>query len=741
MRATWIKKSDTGAVVVFVHGILSDGERCWLHEDGGYWPVLVKDDPALAAFDIYVFTYRTNVFSGSYRLGDVVDALKENLRLDGVLGKRRLVFVCHSMGGIVVRRYLVERTLDLIEAGVSVGLYLVASPSLGSSYADWLSPLARLFGHAQAEALRFVRDNVWLDDLDKEFTNLKESGRLPLAGKELVEDQFVVLRKMLRRQVVEPFSGAKYFGEPFKVPGSDHFSIAKPRDQDEIQHKLLRAFLLAPSRVSSRSEPRDEAVVAQPPELVVVETVRPVNIVGQTLADAVKAFLGSDPIEGRAAVDELIGRGDEAQDALFAAEFVLPRTFQVMRRWYAYAAQRHEAVAPLLLNHLRAHGDSSGAAMAAALCGAVPCKVCMSDLLYREIMASFHFAEDRFVYDYSADGVNRLRNLLEAYGNAGGSASTLWQLCTGTSTAWEKLRTFSFRGACAAFARCDNGGADAVREFVFRKCSATVDYGPAFGRSIVDIDERVSYGNDCVDSGELGLATTVGAFARWQRGVVADTVLSEWAGHSHARVRIFAAKLLYRFRFARFEPALRSWLDREENEQVRGELLRALDVILLDTARAPVNLAAMVEDWSPDVRPDEGQVVLLARAGHAHPQIGAMLASSDWFQRASGALALGYLGFDRLGATDRVLREASTRLERVLLVVALTLLGRGDLPASLHAELVTSASLYVPFEDGLDVWLVLPFVRVAILDALDRSATPVQRAAWAAEFEPVTTPC
>ena len=81
-------------------------------------------------------------------------------------------------------------------------------------------------------------------DLDKEFVNLKEGGKLKIKGKELVEDKFVVLKKFWGRQVVEPFSGARYFGEQYKVPESDHFSIAKPKDENADQHRLLRQFIL-----------------------------------------------------------------------------------------------------------------------------------------------------------------------------------------------------------------------------------------------------------------------------------------------------------------------------------------------------------------------------------------------------------------------------------------------------------------------------------------------------------------
>ena len=73
---------------------------------------------------------------------------------------------------------------------------------------------------------------------------MKEQGRLLLTGKELIEDRFVAFPWFWRKQIVEPFSGARYFGEPFKVPGSDHFSIAKIEDADTIQHCILRRFIL-----------------------------------------------------------------------------------------------------------------------------------------------------------------------------------------------------------------------------------------------------------------------------------------------------------------------------------------------------------------------------------------------------------------------------------------------------------------------------------------------------------------
>ena len=290
MQGEWIRRPQgAAALAVFVHGILSSGEKCWRHDNGIYWPELLKDEPELGSLGIYVFTYQTGTFSGSYRLGDIVDALKEHMRLDGVLESNQIIFVCHSLGGIVVRKYIVERQAELIGAGKEIDLFLVASPSLGATYADWLSPLAQLFGHAQADALRFVRNNNWLMDLDKEFMNLKEGGTLRIEGKELVEHKFIELKKIKlgivwRRQVVEPFSGARYFGEPYKVPASDHFSIAKPKDKTAIQHRLLSRFILENARSpepEARKPPPDPDRPPVPADISRIDKYAPAELIGR----------------------------------------------------------------------------------------------------------------------------------------------------------------------------------------------------------------------------------------------------------------------------------------------------------------------------------------------------------------------------------------------------------------------------------------------------------------------------
>ncbi|MEZ4526214.1 MAG: alpha/beta hydrolase [Desulfobacterales bacterium] len=251
MQGKWINKPQGDTSVVFVHGILS-GEECWKNDNGAWWPDLLKKQQGFEKTGIYVFTYSTGVSSGNYSIGDAVDSLRELSKLDNLFETaKRIVFVCHSMGGIAVRRFIVKHQKFLSEKQIPVGLFLVASPSLGSDYANWLSIITGAMGHTQAQALEFSQQNVWLNDLDRDFHNLisMENPAFPIRGKELIEDKAWFpqktgfLRMFWKKQVVEPFSGAKYFGEPYKVPLSDHMSIAKPENADAVQHRLLCQFI------------------------------------------------------------------------------------------------------------------------------------------------------------------------------------------------------------------------------------------------------------------------------------------------------------------------------------------------------------------------------------------------------------------------------------------------------------------------------------------------------------------
>jgi hypothetical protein len=279
MNPVWVRKSRNGTSVVFVHGILSSNTGAWRNGSGQLWPRMLCDNEKIDDVGIYMFEYRADIFAGTYSLDDVVASLREYLRLDEVWShaQKNLIFVGHSQGGIVARRFIIAQQTDLIERGASIGLFLVASPSGGSFYANFarLAPLH----HVQVDALRFSQLNIWLNGLDTDFMNLKEKQRdkLRLFGKELIEDDPPVGKKFFQSaQIVPPWSAAKYFGEPIKIPYSDHVSIAKPESDEAMQHRLLVDFIdeavkragdgaAADAGPASARKPRNPIVYPPPP--------------------------------------------------------------------------------------------------------------------------------------------------------------------------------------------------------------------------------------------------------------------------------------------------------------------------------------------------------------------------------------------------------------------------------------------------------------------------------------------
>ena len=131
------------------------------------------------------------------------------------------------------------------------------------------------------------------------FTNLKESKRVFLDGREIVEDNFVILRGFLPQSSRRAFLGARYFGELLKIPKSDHFTIAKPSGPDALQHRLLVQFV--PKFLSKDHAPGAEAprAVHQPSKLPV--QAKPERPAEEWLAE----LIAPDPVKGRRAVEHI----------------------------------------------------------------------------------------------------------------------------------------------------------------------------------------------------------------------------------------------------------------------------------------------------------------------------------------------------------------------------------------------------------------------------------------------------
>ncbi len=743
MSGQWIREPANGTTIIFVHGIISDGEKCWTNDNGTHWARLLSEEHELGPVGIYNFTYYTAIASGTYSIGDAVDSLREELRLNKVISRsKNWIFVCHSMGGIVVRRFLVANVIDLKEKGISVGLFFVASPSLGSRYANLLESIINLFGHIQAEALKFSQSNTWLNDLDKDFLNLKEKAHLKIRGKEIVEDKFFVLTRFFRRQVVERFSGARYFQEPVVIPKSDHMSIAKPNDQSAFQHRLLKQFVLdciddwRPSCEDSAAQ--DEHAVAFFKKALEI----PTDAIVWNDAEydhLLKDFWGSDPIRGNQALEALLKRGDEGEEHVFRNKLFVGTT-QVYRRWMQYIHARHETCGNRLLKLVQETNAWFGDRMIAAqlMCG-LPRSTPMQDPLYMLTRQYFdHSADSRNCLEptdnFHIDNDGAHASML-AYACAGGSGVHMWKCAAGSKTGWEKVRTTGFEAACYSFARGNIDSQSTIFNFLTH---ATND--DDYEHRMIELDKfeiDLPEGCEGISLQECWAQAHLESFVRWMRSDVIDELLLSWARHPHVRVRNFCAQILEKLTLPRTEKELLDWVSRETNDDVRLSVQNAL----FNVQCFSKNPKFLKEASLGESNASNEYMVMLAKHGHRHPSVGKKMCSVNWFDRAMAALACGYLSDQELlGDTTDLLQGIEYPMQSVLINCALALAGRKDRQLSLHLILSRAGDMTNDYERLLDVRRLKPPLKLAILDALKADARDDEINAWQIELGPISLP-
>lgn len=241
---TWRRLgTDASTAVIFVHGFFSNAEKCWRHADGTFWPDLLAADTRLPDVSVFLAGYYTAIDSGSYGVQDCareVMAALERTGKDGTpapITYTKIIFVCHSLGGIVTRQ-LLDANRDAFK-GKTVGLCLFASPSIGSDYADALGFVASIFNNRTATQLQTF--GVFLEDLDDRFARLLDKNNdFKILGAEAIEHKSAFLAWLpWFRPIVEKKSAARYFGMRQTLPDTNHGSIVKPQSLDSPGHQFL----------------------------------------------------------------------------------------------------------------------------------------------------------------------------------------------------------------------------------------------------------------------------------------------------------------------------------------------------------------------------------------------------------------------------------------------------------------------------------------------------------------------
>ncbi|MCJ8743977.1 hypothetical protein PDJAM_G00100890 [Pangasius djambal] len=253
------------ADVLFVHGLLGAAFKTWrqkdcdlteveksagIHEDyTECWPKswLAADCPNLrilsVEYDTHLSDWRAKCpvenqrKSLAYRSGELLKKLKA-----AGVGDRPVVWVAHSMGGLLVKKMLVDASKDpelssLVKNTKGVLFYSV--PHRGTFMAEY-SVNVRYLLFPSIEVRELCKDSPALRDLNENFLNIAKDKEFKILS--FAETLPTSVGPMINILVVPAVSADLGIGDLIEV-AVDHLNICKPEKKDTFLYKQSLQFI------------------------------------------------------------------------------------------------------------------------------------------------------------------------------------------------------------------------------------------------------------------------------------------------------------------------------------------------------------------------------------------------------------------------------------------------------------------------------------------------------------------
>ena len=244
--AAWAGKPR--ASVIFVHGLGGHAYETWRSkpDDDSFWPLwLAQEVEGLAVYTLGYAAPPSNWLGTAMPLQDRAVNLLECLLSERQLRDGPITFVCHSLGGLLVKQIMLDLQLqkgrrpeaaDLLERITQV--VFLATPHTGSRQANWLDRL-RFFAWPTSIARTLVANDPTLRAINVNYRGLAEERRDTLRHRVFYETQGTPIGVIVDEASANP-------GLPGLPPipiDADHIKIAKPAGRTALQYLRTRDFL------------------------------------------------------------------------------------------------------------------------------------------------------------------------------------------------------------------------------------------------------------------------------------------------------------------------------------------------------------------------------------------------------------------------------------------------------------------------------------------------------------------
>ena len=236
------------ASVVFVHGLGGHVYDTWRHgaNDDTFWPLwLARDVEGVAVYSLAYEAPASNWLGTSMPLQDRAVNIFEVLLTEPGLRNGPVVFVCHSLGGLVVKKILLNlqqqamrrpEAADFLQRVMEV--VFAATPHTGSAQATWLDRL-RFLAWPSSVARVLVANDPALRDINVAYRGLADERRTILRHQIFYETRDTPAGEIVDEGSADP--GLP--GDPPVPIDADHISIVKPADRSSLLYARVRQFV------------------------------------------------------------------------------------------------------------------------------------------------------------------------------------------------------------------------------------------------------------------------------------------------------------------------------------------------------------------------------------------------------------------------------------------------------------------------------------------------------------------
>ncbi|KAK8088309.1 hypothetical protein PG997_003270, partial [Apiospora hydei] len=200
---------DAKVDVVLVHGLNGDPQRTWTGKNDVFWPTdLLPQSLRNTRANILVYGYNADVYSKKHGVNPsdnfifmhaqtLVTSLT-HYRKDEQTSNNPIIWVCHSLGGILVKRALLysndlraSQHEDYRQIFVSTfGIIFLGTPHVGSDMGSWAvmlqgmsdAVIPKAFWHSESVLLKTLkRDNETLQNINNHFLDIYQRFKILMA--------------------------------------------------------------------------------------------------------------------------------------------------------------------------------------------------------------------------------------------------------------------------------------------------------------------------------------------------------------------------------------------------------------------------------------------------------------------------------------------------------------------------------------------------------------------------------